>query len=221
MRELIAPMADLVLGVRCAGCQEPARLLCRGCGLAITPLPRGAEGQPTTLAAGDNSGVLQRVLIAWKEGGASQLTTVLQHHLAVAVSPQLRPNHGVTLVPVPTSRQGQRRRGSDLVEDLARSAARLLRRTGADVEVAPALRFARMTRDQADLGAAARRTNLAGAFWARQSATLEGRDLVVVDDIVTTGATLAEAMRALHEAGHAPIGAAVVAATPWHSKEPS
>lgn len=218
MRDILGPLADLVLGVHCAGCHAPAGLLCRTCGLSIRPRPRPVSGPLPAMAAGDNSGVLQRVLIAWKEAGASELTAVLHHHLALAVAAQVRSGQSVVLVPVPTSRAGQRRRGSDLVEDLARSAAVLLQSTGVDVEVATALRLTRVTRDQAELSATARRTNLSGAFWASSNEGLEGREAIVVDDIMTTGATLAEAMRALSEAGHVAVGAAVVAATPWHCK---
>lgn len=209
-------MADLLLGARCAGCHEPAFLVCRECGETIAPEP--IEGWADPAAAALNDGVMRRVLVAWKEGGATRLTGLLSHHLAIAVTTRLRPGQPLTLVAVPTSPSGRRRRGSDLVEDLARSAARLLRATGAEVDVASVLTFARPTRDQAGLDARARQANVLGAFRARPNAVPAGRDIIVVDDISTTGATLAEAVRALAEAGYRPIGTAVVAATPRHSK---
>lgn len=217
-------LADLVLGARCAGCHGPAVMLCRACGDEIRPeaaevrLDLKSTDAVALSAAGANAGALRRVLIAWKEGGTSRLTDVLDHHLAIAVAVHLRTERPLTLVPVPTSRRSRQRRGGDLVSDLARSAAGLLRGCGADVDVVQALEFARGTRDQAGLGAAARRNNVSGAFRVRPRAALDGRDVVVVDDIVTTGSTLAEAVRALAVFGHRPVGAAVVAATPRHSK---
>jgi predicted amidophosphoribosyltransferase len=123
----------------------------------------------------------------------------------------------VVLVPVPTSRRSRRTRGCDLADDLARASARLLRRTGVDVVVEQALTHGRDTADQAGLGADARWANVSGAYRPRGTLRSAGRDVVVVDDIVTTGATLAEAVRALVAAGHRPVGAAVVATTPRHS----
>jgi predicted amidophosphoribosyltransferase len=66
--------------------------------------------------------------------------------------------------------------------------------------------------DQGGLDAAARSRNLAGAMVAR-SALADAGLVVVVDDVMTTGSTLAEAARALRETGHGQVAGAVVAAT--------
>lgn len=232
MRDIAVPLADLVLGARCAGCHGVALTLCRRCGLAIRPEPFEVvlartprvlvdPGVLPVVAAARNAGTLQRVVVAWKEGGVSRLTGILSHHLAAATALHLGAERPLTLVPVPTSRRSTRQRGADLVNDLARAAATLLRATGADVDVVPALAFTRRTRDQSRLGAAARQVNLAGAFCVSAKHDLAGRHLVVVDDIWTTGATATEAVRALDEAGHRPVGVAVVAATPRGSRGPS
>lgn len=224
MRELLVPAVDLLLGVRCPGCDRPALLLCRECGQAIRPEPRDAWPQPTPvllrvpmpvppIAAGTNDEVLRRVLVAWKEEGRWALTPVLSHLLAASVAQLCMPGRPVLLVPVPTSRRSKRRRGSDLIDELARSSARLLRTVGVDVHVGQALTFARRTADQAGLGSTERARNLAGAFRLRSAHGLAERAVVVVDDILTTGATVAEAVRVLDAAGHRPCGVAVVAAT--------
>jgi ComF family protein len=224
MRDLLIPAADLLLGAQCAGCGRPALTLCRTCGDAIRPAPAIAWPQPcprtlrrptrvTPIAAGVNADLLRRVLVAWKEAGNTRLTSVLDHLLAAAVVEHARPRPGV-LVPVPTSRRSRRERGCDLVDELARSAVRLLRHLGVDARVSQALAPARTTVDQVGLGAAARASNLHGAFRLRTERSLRGRDVIVVDDILTTGATVSEAVRALGTAGHRPVGIAVVAATP-------
>src|SRR5207302_10833979 len=123
-------------------------------------------------------------------------------------SPPLCRSPGPVLVPVPSARATVRRRGGDHVLRLARAAASPL---GARV-VSP-LRITRAVRDSAGLGASERFANLGGAMSAAAPAAPETA-VVVVDDIVTSGATLAEAVRALRASGWLVTGAAVVAATP-------
>lgn len=227
MRDLIVPAADLLLGARCAGCGGPALHLCRSCGASIRPAPevvwpRSVARQlqhPTPvvpIAAGTNTATLSRVVLAWKEEGVSRLTGVLAHHLAASLVPHVAAGRPLLLVPVPTSRRSKRVRGCDLVDELARSAARLLRAADVDVVVEQVLTYARTTRDQAGLDAPDRRVNLEGAFRVGRRPT-GSRDIVVVDDVLTTGATVAEAVRALSAAGSRPVGIAVVAATPRRS----
>ncbi|NNG18815.1 ComF family protein [Naumannella sp. ID2617S] len=105
-----------------------------------------------------------------------------------------------------------RRRGLDCTRALARTAARFLAgHAGLRVPVAALLRHRSAVIDQAGLAAAERWQNLAGALVAR--AGPPGRTAILVDDVTTTGATLAEAHRALLAAGVPVLGAAVVAAT--------
>ncbi|MDQ6875292.1 MAG: ComF family protein, partial [Actinomycetota bacterium] len=94
-------------------------------------------------------------------------------------------------------------------------------RTGVPAAAQPVLRLRRRTRDSAGLDADSRMANLAGAVAADRSRltrglrpTAAGRPtLVLVDDLVTTGASLAEAARALAAVGYPVACAAVVAAT--------
>lgn len=226
VRQLIVPAADLLLGARCAGCGGPALHLCRSCGEAIRPAPveipvgafgAGQRDRVPAVASGAHAGVLRRVVLAWKEDGVTRLTDVLAHHLAASVTAHVTPDRPVLLVPVPTSRRSRRTRGRDHVDELARSAVRLLRSTGVEADVEQGLACARTTQDQAGLGAQARHSNLDGAFRGRPAGPRSTGDLVVVDDILTTGSTAVEAVRALVEVGRPPVGIAVVAATPRHS----
>lgn len=216
------------MGARCAGCGGAALLLCRACGEVVRPDPVTVwpDPAPRTLtrptevppvAAGAHAGVLRRIVLAWKEEGVSRLTDVLAHHLAAAVLPHVRRSGPVALVPVPTSRRSRQARGGDLVDDLVRSAAGLLREVGVDAVVVQALTYARTTEDQAGLGAVARRANLEGAFRSRPRTGPSPRAVVVVDDVLTTGSTAVEAVRALSVAGRRPVGVSVVAATPRRS----
>lgn len=119
----------------------------------------------------------------------------------------------VTLVPVPSSRRAVAARGHDPVRRLALAAARELRRTGLPARVLAVLRHRRLVADQAGLSARQRRTNLSGALEMVPGArrVLAGGETVLVDDLITTGASLAEAARAVRVQGQSVTAGAVVA----------
>lgn len=123
----------------------------------------------------------------------------------------------VLLVPVPSSPGSVRARDGDHVCELAERVEELLPRR-AEADTLPGLVVVRRRRDQVGLGRRERAANLRGSMRATdvlvRRAARPGTAVVLVDDIVTTGASLAEAHRALAAAGIWPWGAAVVAATP-------
>ncbi|MEU9609605.1 ComF family protein [Streptomyces sp. NPDC048057] len=131
-----------------------------------------------------------------------------------------RQGASLLLVPVPSARRAVRARGHDAMRRIARAAAGELRRTGWQARALPVLRQLRPVADQAGLTARERAENLSGALRAVSGTgrLLAGGRVVLVDDLMTTGASLAEAARALGEACEeagawpAPLSAAVVAA---------
>lgn len=206
---MLADLLDLVLPRDCAGCSAPGRTLCSRCAGALTgppvahrPTP-APPGLPPLMAAATYDGVVRSLLLAHKERGRLALVGPLGGALACAAGVHGR---GAVLVPVPSSPASVRARGHDHARRLAAVAAR---RLGLRTEAL--LVQVRGVDDQSGLDAAARSANLAGALRARRR--LDGLDVVLVDDVVTTGATLAEATRALMAAGAGVRGAAVVAAT--------
>lgn len=221
MRDIVAA-ADLLVGAACPGCGVPALGVCPTCARAVRPRPFGVETARwaqhlDVVAAGRHHGVLRQVVIDWKERGRFPLTQLLAHHLATAVAAGEAGEAGgaLSLVPIPTSWSARWRRGDDLVLSLARAAAGLLAEVGHDVTVDPVLSRVRWTADQSRLGAEDRARNLSGAFaLERRRGVSAGRTTVIVDDIVTTGSTLAEAARALAAQGCTIQHAAVIAATP-------
>lgn len=234
--------ADLLLGRRCVHCRRAGRALCGPCALTLHGQPTRAvpdpcpPGMPVTWAVAPYSGAARTALIAHKERGSVSLARPLGTALAGAlvlaagaaagaggmVPPRaVRAASPVLVVAVPSSRRAVRERGHDPV---ARMAARAVRVAGVvsglPMNRAGPLRAARRLADQAELDAAERWRNLAGAFEVRERLrrAVLGRPVVVVDDLVTTGATLAEAARALRAAGAGSVHAAVVAATVRHNR---
>jgi predicted amidophosphoribosyltransferase len=215
-----AAAGDLLLGAVCPGCHEPGWGLCPDCRSSLTshrPTLTTSGTGPLTLACCPYDLLLSHLVTAHKDHGALGLAPVLGERLAVAVDALLRGCRWeglVVLVPAPSAAAAVRRRGYDATTTLARVAARRLQ-VRHRVVVRRLLKQRRGVQDQAGLGAAARSENLDGALRVRRGprrALPTGAVVVLVDDVVTTGATLAEAARALEAAGVVLLGAATVAA---------
>ncbi|MEA4944686.1 MAG: ComF family protein [Propionicimonas sp.] len=220
-------LGDLVLGARCAGCGVTALGLCQACrdaleGLRPVPVSRSLPGFPPTMAAGEYSDRLRRVILATKERGALGHLPVLGDLLTRAVAGVLLTAPAtatpVLLVPVPSAHSRVVERGLDLTFVLARRAARRLSRQGATVRVLRAVGLGRVPDDQAGLGREARVLNSSGAYTWRVGTA---GSVVVVDDVVTTGATLSAIGAAAASAGVAVLGAATVAHTARRGNSPT
>ncbi len=104
------------------------------------------------------------------------------------------------LVPVPSSKKSQRRRGRSFIVDLT---AQISATTG--IPINDCLQLSRRVSDQSGLTRSERVSNMSGAFTLKSDAIVRG-ELIVIDDVVTTGATLREAARALNSQGFHAIG---------------
>lgn len=159
---------------------------------------------------------MREMLHALKFGGVRRLAEgVLSRWLAEAML-QLEPETraGLLVVPVPLFAQRQRGRGYNQAELLARSAVKRLRGThpGWALQFRPdSLRRVRDTKAMFELRPDQRRRNLVGAFAAGDAARLQGRDVLLIDDILTTGATANQCAKVLLKAGANAVWVATVA----------
>jgi predicted amidophosphoribosyltransferase len=191
--------------VPCAGCGREGRALCAVCAPGLTPAVSTtgfADLGPVT-AGLPYDGVARAAVLALKEEGRAGLATPLAVPFAVAVSAALAAAPGAVCAAVPSSRAARRRRGFEPVRLLAARAG---------IRLTPLFLPARPHAVQKGLGVADRARNLEGVFALARPVI--GRRVLLLDDVVTTGATLAAAAEALRAGGAEVAGAAVLAATP-------
>lgn len=177
----------------CAGCRAPGSALCPACRLA-QPRPVGHEVPPGVdriVAAFEYGGPVRDLVLALKLNGRRGAACPLAAAMCSAARTAGLVGTTVTWVP---GRPGDIKvRGYDHAEVLATGVA-----AGLGLPATRALRRQRAVQDQSGLGAAERRTNLRGAFRARP---VPGERLMVVDDLLTTGATAVACARALKAGG--------------------
>lgn len=218
-------LLDLALGGSCLGCARPGRLLCRACRAGLPQRPRQVWPDPVPpglappWAAGEYAGLVRAMVLGHKEHARYALGRPLGRLLGTAALACLPDAAPVVLVPVPSRPGVARARGDDPTGRLVRVAAGVLRASGRRVLVARLLRSRRGVADQSGLGATARAANLARSMHCpsagvrRLAARCPQARVLVCDDVLTTGATAAEAQRALEAVGLQVTSVVVVAAT--------
>ena len=222
-------LLDLLLPSPCVACGDDRGPVCRRCsGLAWSPGRRDPTprppGLPPVWSAAEYGGPMRALVLAYKEHACwpalRPLSTALAETL-MAVPGVAARGDGVLMVPVPSSAAARRLRGHHHVLALCRRAGREPGLRAAGLVPAALLASRGVVADQAGLTAEDRRRNLAGSMTCRRFPSgLAGRPCVVVDDVVTTGSTAAEATRALREGGFPVLAVACLAATRRTARHP-
>ncbi|AYG04305.1 ComF family protein [Gryllotalpicola protaetiae] len=214
VREAVLDAWAVLAPTECAGCGEPDRALCSACRAELAAAPvvhetlRRDDGSELPVwHALDYGGAPRSILLAFKDGGrtdaAPALAGVLRRVVRAALVEAPIALHGrVEVAAIPSSRSAFRRRGY-------RHVPLLLRHAGfSDSRL---LRTVRQTQDQSNLDTTSRFANRAQSLTVKSAAA--GRAVLIIDDIVTTGATVLEADRAFRAVGCVVLGAVALART--------
>ena len=215
--------SEFLLPTICIGCSNEGATWCSSCAknFAHHPFDVDVGYDLSVRSLSTYQGPIARLINMAKEKCSTAATKILADSLTVVVgsyaSQSMNMGLEVALVPIPTGRAAIRRRGADPIKEMTRLVGS---RVQPSLPIVTKLGNKRERREQSGLSVTERAQNTFGSFvWAAH----EPRRLAVilVDDVVTTGATLMAAAEALRSGGQEVIGCATIAATRrWaHSKQ--
>lgn len=200
---------ELIFPGRCISCKRLGDSLCIQCRRSWTPqtffttIP--SKPKLIVVSAISYSDVAGRIILAAKESHLKSADRLVAGAISHSLSHWLKSEWIDTLIPIPSRKVAVRKRGRQFIEEVANLVAAPI-----GIVVASPLHHARHVRDQSGLRFEQRWNNLDGAFVVKGKPAGLGR-VLLVDDLVTTGATLNEAARALRYAGIEVMGAVTAA----------
>lgn len=213
----IDELLDLLLPTKCALCPRLGSPICSQCRENFQAVESSvSRGQLNGLVVASFAADSQSILHAFKENGQTALAGFLADTMVSSLLRLAESGHSPLLVPVPSSAANYKKRGFKPTRVLAK---RLCRESGQACALTDSLSFKRIVADQAQLDAEARKANLADSMVA--DSRVAGREVILFDDVVTTGSTLIEAARAVTLAGGKVIGFLAFAETILKTKSKS
>ena len=212
VRDALRDAWAVLMPVECAGCESPDRALCGQCARSLVAAPtiHSTPQRMRVCAALRYEGPVRRVLLAFKNqhrtDQARPLSEALLVVLRLALAESRVPGAAegrVLIVAIPSSKRAFRTRGYHPMSLVLRAAG---------IRHERVLCTTKATASQKLLGAQARARNVQGAFAATR--WLGATSVIIVDDVLTTGATIDEAARAVSAAGGTVIAAVTIGFTP-------
>ena len=206
-------LTEIIFPSRCIGCTRLGISICSECRKQWHPhiyqreINWNGENFPV-LSAIQYSPIASRVLLSAKESQIRAADQLIVNGVVHSLNTFVKRYGSATLVPVPSRKSANRKRGRNFLQEITSQVA-------AEVGLSShsLLTHSRKVRDQSRLNIADRSENLSRAFsiapelTAQLSAGNTGPTIIVIDDLITTGATLSEAIRALRTAGFTVLGA--------------
>ena len=194
-----AELSQLIFPSRCFGCRVLGPSICSACRSQWHPHYYKTKFDALTVhSALVYTPTASKIILAAKESSLKGADKLIIEAIIHALNRAIPDTTLFRLVPVPSSKASQRRRGRSFLVDLV---SQISQQTG--IPMVDCLQLSRRVLDQSGLHRDERARNLAGAFIL--SSRVRG-DLILVDDVVTTGATLREAARAVNSQDFQAVG---------------
>lgn len=190
---------NLFFPIRCFGCRKLGIEICSDCRKFWNPhiYQRDLKGLKIVSTI-SYSPVAKNILLAAKESGNNSANEIIASAMLNSLSYIFDRYQVSAIVPIPSQNLAIRRRGDDFISNLSLKVAK-----ECGVATLPILEHRRRVRDQSKLIAKDRLANLAYALSVNftKQGNYSGENVVILDDLVTSGATMLEAKRALTKAG--------------------
>lgn len=209
--EFLANLNQILFPVRCISCSQLGETLCRACKatwslkIHLAQIARDREAILTVRASLLYSPVVQKVLLGAKESGRKACDQLISESITFGLKDFLSSESCDYLIPIPSRASVARKRGRSFIEEICYQAA-----SSFQIPIINPLIINRTVRDQSQLGYGDRWNNLEGSMVVKAKSVVSG-NVLLVDDLLTTGATLSEAARALRYAGFTVKGAVTAA----------
>ena len=213
---LLGMMRDALFPRGCAGCDRPDEVLCGDCRSLFTNWRSRelvAHGTAQTWSASTYQGAVRHAILAWKDHDDTELDTIFGEVMASllehsAIHRSCSRQTAVLVVPVPSSPASMRRRGRRHIDPLSKAVASALCDHGFDAKPYRALAsIASGGRSVQQASSAQRAQRIGGRIALVSDAVMQGQQVVLVDDIITTGSTLRQCAQTCRQAGAEVIGA--------------
>lgn len=209
--ELFRTLNELIFPTRCIACGELGLSLCSNCRRGWNPhfytttIGRDRATELTVASSVIYSSVAQKVILGAKESHFQQCDRLVSEAITHALAIYLTRTSVDYLIPIPSRKSAARLRGRQFISEMADESSKKF-----NIPIAHPFIHRRSMKDQSGLHLQERWNNVEGALVVKREHGLHGR-VLLIDDLVTTGATLCEAARALRYAGITVIGAVTAA----------
>jgi predicted amidophosphoribosyltransferase len=193
-------LQQLLYPASCLVCQKPNQLICPSCiSTWQQPIKTGQVQKIPIYFSTYYSVESAKIILSAKENGNAVARHLLANALSNAIErviSDFKLQESITLITIPSRKSAIRKRGRDHINQLAAEVISLVNIDGVEISNLNMLRLNKSIEDQSKLNKGERAANLSGAYLAISPET-PPKNLIIIDDLITTGASVQEAVRAL------------------------